>query len=61
MEEKDSWSLSEEEIKERLRKLNQERKEKGATRSGRSSNQGVKPPFSLYTPVSFCFAIEAPS
>ena len=42
MEEKDSWSLSEEEIKERLRKLNQERKEKGATRSGRSSNQGVK-------------------
>ena len=42
MEEKDSWGISEEEIKERLRNLNQEKREKGLTRGGRSSGQGVK-------------------
>ena len=41
MEKKDSWGLTEEEIKERLRKLNQEKEEKGPTRGGRSSGQGV--------------------
>lgn len=41
MAEKETWDLSREEIKERLRKLNQEQKEKdiaGPTRGGRSSN-----------------------
>lgn len=42
MDKKDSWGLTEEEIKERLRKLNQEKEEKGLTRGGRSSGQGVK-------------------
>lgn len=40
MEKKDSWGLTEEEIKERLRKLNQEKKIQGPTRGGRSSGQG---------------------
>ena len=42
MEEKDSWGLTEEEKRERVRKLNQEKDKKGATRGGRSSGQGVK-------------------
>lgn len=45
MAEKETWDLSREEIEERLRKLNQEQKEKdkaGPTRGGRSSKQGVK-------------------
>ena len=42
MEEKKTWDLSREEIEERLRKLNQEKKAKGPTRGGRSSGQGVK-------------------
>ena len=42
MEEKDSWGLSEDEIKARLRNLNQETQKKGLTRGGRSSGQGVK-------------------
>ena len=42
MEEKDSWGLTEEEKRERVRKLNQETKEKGPTKGGRSSGQGVK-------------------
>lgn len=42
MEKKDSWGLTEEEKRERVRKLNQEKKEKGPTRGGRSSGQGVK-------------------
>ena len=44
MEEKDKekWDLSREEIEERIRKSNQEWREKGKTRGGRSSGQGVK-------------------
>lgn len=42
MADKDKWELSREEIEERLRKLNQEKKAKGPTRGGRSSGQGVK-------------------
>lgn len=45
MEEKETWGLSEEEKRERLRKFSQEQKEKDAknpTRGGRSSGQGVK-------------------
>ena len=42
MAEKETWDLSREEIEERLRKLNQEKKAKGPTRGGRSSGQGVK-------------------
>ena len=42
MEKKEGWGLTGEEIKERLRKLNQEKEEKGPTRGGRSSGQGVK-------------------
>lgn len=36
------WELSREEIEERIRKQNQEWKQKGPTRGGRSSGQGVK-------------------
>jgi len=36
------WELSREEIEERIRKSNQEWKQKGPTRGGRSSGQGVK-------------------
>ena len=42
MEEKDSWGLTEEEIKQRLRRQNQENSKRGCTRGGRSSGQGVK-------------------
>lgn len=36
------WGLSQEEINERVRKQNEEKKAKGPTRGGRSSGQGVK-------------------
>ena len=36
------WGLSREEINERVRKQNEEKKAKGPTRGGRSSGQGVK-------------------
>ena len=42
MDEKEGWGLTEEEIKERLRTLNQEKSKRGPTRGGRSSGQGVK-------------------
>ena len=42
MEEKESWGLTEEEIKQRLRQQNQENSKRGPTRGGRSSGQGVK-------------------
>lgn len=42
MADDEKWELSREEIAERLRSLNQEKKEKGPTRGGRSSGQGVK-------------------
>lgn len=42
MEEKESWGLTEEEIKQRLRQQNQENSKRGSTRGGRSSGQGVK-------------------
>ena len=42
MSDDEKWGLSREEIDERLRKLNQEKDKKGATRGGRSSGQGVK-------------------
>ena len=42
MDEKEGWGLTEEEIKERLRTLNQEKVKRGPTRGGRSSGQGVK-------------------
>lgn len=42
MEEKESWGLTEEEIKQRLRQQNQENSKRGFTRGGRSSGQGVK-------------------
>ena len=42
MDEKEGWGLTEEEIKERLRTLNQEKAKRGPTRGGRSSGQGVK-------------------
>ena len=42
MSDDEKWGLSREEIDERLRKLNQDKKEKGPTRGGRSSGQGVK-------------------
>ena len=42
MDEKEGWGLTEEEIKERLRTLNQEKSKRGLTRGGRSSGQGVK-------------------
>ena len=42
MDEKEGWGLTEEEKRERVRKLNQEKDKKGATRGGRSSGQGVK-------------------
>ena len=42
MEEKEGWGLTEEEIKERPRTLNQEKAKRGPTRGGRSSGQGVK-------------------
>ena len=42
MAEKDSWGLTEEEIKERLRQVNQQIAKRGPTRGGRSSGQGVK-------------------
>lgn len=42
MEEKASWGLTEEEIKQRLRQQNQENSKRGPTRGGRSSGQGVK-------------------
>ena len=42
MADDEKWELSREEIEERLRKLNQEKKAKGPTRGGRSSGQGVK-------------------
>lgn len=40
--EQEKWELSREEIEERLRKQNQESKQIGPTRGGRSSGQGVK-------------------
>ena len=42
MDEQESWGLTEEEIKERLRQVNQEKTKRGPTRGGRSSSQGVK-------------------
>lgn len=42
MDEKESWGLTEEEIKERLRQVNQQTAKRGPTRGGRSSGQGVK-------------------
>ena len=42
MDEKEGWSLTEEEIKERLRQVNQQTAKRGPTRGGRSSGQGVK-------------------
>ena len=42
MDEKEGWGLTEEEIRERLRTLNQEKAKRGPTRGGRSSGQGVK-------------------
>ena len=42
MSDDEKWGLSRDEINERLRKLNQDKKEKGPTRGGRSSGQGVK-------------------
>lgn len=42
MEEKDSWGLTEDEIKEKLRQQNQKNSKRGFTRGGRSSGQGVK-------------------
>lgn len=36
------WELSREKIEERIRNSNQEWKQKGPTRGGRSSGQGVK-------------------
>lgn len=42
MDEKEGWGLTEEEIKERLRQVNQQNAKRGPTRGGRSSGQGVK-------------------
>lgn len=42
MDEKEGWGLTEEEIKERLRQVNQQTAKRGPTRGGRSSGQGVK-------------------
>ena len=42
MDEKESWGLTEEEIKQRLRQQSQENSKRGSTRGGRSSGQGVK-------------------
>lgn len=42
MDEKESWGLTEDEIKHRLRQQNQENSKRGFTRGGRSSGQGVK-------------------
>ena len=42
MDEKESWGLTEDEIKHRLRQQNQENSKRGPTRGGRSSGQGVK-------------------
>ena len=42
MDEKEGWGLTEEEIKERLRQVNQQSAKRGPTRGGRSSGQGVK-------------------
>ena len=42
MDEKEGWGLTEEEIKERLRQVNQQTAKRGPTRGGRSSKQGVK-------------------
>lgn len=42
MDEKEGWGLTEEEIKERLRQVNQQNVKRGPTRGGRSSGQGVK-------------------
>lgn len=42
MDEKEGWGLTEEEIKERLRQVNQQNTKRGPTRGGRSSGQGVK-------------------
>lgn len=42
MDEKESWGLTEEEIKQRLRQQNQENSKRRFTRGGRSSGQGVK-------------------
>ena len=42
MDEKEGWGLTEEEIKQRLRRQNQENSKRGFTGGGRSSGQGVK-------------------
>ena len=42
MADQEKWELSREEIEARLRKQNQEKDNKGQTRGGRSSGQGVK-------------------
>ena len=42
MDEKESWGLTEEAIKQRLHQQNQENSKRGSTRGGRSSGQGVK-------------------
>ena len=42
MAEKETWDLSRVEIEERIRKSNQDWMQKGPTRGGRSSGQGVK-------------------
>ena len=42
MADQEKWGLTREEIEERLRQQNQEFKEKGLSRGGRSSGQGVK-------------------
>ena len=42
MYDQEKWGLSREEIEERLRKVNEKKEAKSATRGGRSSTQGVK-------------------
>lgn len=42
MDKKEGWGLTEEEIQERLRQINQQSAKRGPTRGGRSSGQGVK-------------------
>ena len=42
MADDEKWGLSRAEIDKRVRELNQKKKEKGPTRGGRSSMQGVK-------------------
>ena len=45
MDEKEGWGLTEEEIKERLRQVNQQTAKRGPTRGGRSSGEWIEPEF----------------